>query len=104
MADGKLKEIESIHEIGSGNIIREKGKSVAPFSDCVILQITKRENSICPGYWVKFSRPYAFVSGAGTTSPTVLLGAETIECDFERLKKLYVQVLTERDCSHDFVT
>lgn len=98
MADGKLKEIESIHEIQSGCILREKGKEIAPFSDCVILKVDKDWNK------VKYSRPYAFVSGAGTTSPTVLLGSEIIECPFDYIQRNFVQVLTDRENSYDFVT
>lgn len=101
MADGKLKEISSIYEIQSGCIVRMKGTEVAPFSDCIVQKI---ENVLNVNHRITLSRPYAFVSGVGTTSPTVLLGQETFEVDFDRLQKYYVQVLTDRECSYDFVT
>jgi hypothetical protein len=53
---------------------------------------------------IKLARPYAYVSGAGTTSPTVLLGHETFQLDFEELQKYYMEVVTDRENHYDFVT
>ena len=103
MSDGKLKAIESITELKPGCILREKNKdgTFPPFADCVILKI---ENVLNVSHRIKLSRPYAYVSGAGTTSPTVLLGQETFDADFGRIQKLFVQVLTDRENSHEYVT
>lgn len=101
MADGKLKEIESIHQLQSGCIVREKTAGQAPFSDSVVVQIVEYRPS---NFQVKLSRPYAFVSGVGTTSPTVLLGQETITVGLYDLQRHYLEVQTERDCHHDFST
>ena len=52
----------------AGDVIRMNEWSAFP--DSVILGFNKYGDA-------KVSRPYAYVSSAGTTGPTVLLGAET---------------------------
>jgi len=54
--------------------------SVSSFSDFVVVGWTSSLKNA-----VRLARPYAFVSGAGTTSPTVLTGVEYLEVTVERL-------------------
>ncbi len=52
------------------------------FSDCVVVK-TRMDGH--KDLWVTLARPYAFVHGTGTTSPTVLTGVEQYEVLADRL-------------------
>lgn len=52
----------------AGDVVRMN--SWGAFPDCVILGFNDQGDA-------KVSRPYAYTSSVGTTSPTVLLGTET---------------------------
>lgn len=62
--------------LGAGDVIRIFD---GPFGDAVILGFNEAGEA-------KLARPYAFASSVGTTSPTGLLGAESIVYTVSNLK------------------
>ena len=69
-------------EFNAGDIVRERNRDNA-FIDAVILGFSP------PNQWgdvsAKLSRPYVYASCVGTTSPTVLMGAETYTVNVKTL-------------------
>lgn len=62
------------------------GRQVAAgFSDCLVLSGPESKAGDGGARYVRLARPYAFVSGADTASPTVLTGYEPLEVPVGRL-------------------
>ena len=80
--DGTMSRVLA-SEVKPGAVLRMVGKEgqVCPFSDFLVLSVKSNGNEIM----VQMERPYAFVSGAGTTSPTLLMGSEKLEVSLKRL-------------------
>lgn len=70
--------------------------AAAPFSDVLIIQVLYRDShgvelypseleDIAHNRYVVFGRPYAFVSGADTARPSLLMGYEKYEVEASRI-------------------
>ncbi len=96
--DGRLFPVEE-DDVFPGAALRmvNRDGSAAPFSDFLVLKVfpvdksgqrvheAEREVVRAVGVQVTISRPYALVSGAGTSCPSVLTGVETLTVDMATL-------------------
>lgn len=73
----------------AGDVIRNT-EGEYPWCQCILLGFSAPDKH--GDVYVKLSRPYAYVSCAGTTSPTVLTGVETLTMPISKLK--HEKVLT----------
>lgn len=74
--------IEEAHGRKAGDVIKAGDGA---FMDCVVLGFNEAGDA-------KLGRPYAYVSGAGTTGPTTLVGVEHVvvyAASFKESLKLY---------------
>lgn len=74
-------------KLKSGDVLKVVNDGGA-FGDALVLGFSEAGEA-------KLSRPYAYVSGAGTTGPTVLLGAETFTVTAYNIK--HYPVVESRD-------
>lgn len=84
---GDTFHIEEAHGRKAGDVVRAGSDA---FMDCVILGFNEAGDA-------KLARPYAYVSGVGTTAPTVLTGVETFvvyAASFAESQKLYPVIET----------
>lgn len=103
MADGKLRDIRFTSDVPAGAVVRMKGDT-SPFADCIVLGLVPNNTGGFPSKSLKLSRPYAFVSGADTLCPTVLLGSENLTVPFDVLTLRYDVVLTDECVTYQFKT
>jgi len=70
----------------AGHVIRPFNGPGEPFMDMIVLGFSEDGNA-------KVARPYCYVSGAGTTGPTVLTGHEELTVSLSKLGQLEVRPL-----------
>jgi hypothetical protein len=79
-----------------GTIVRmvNADGTMEPFSDCVILKVTKAGPGTPRTYTL--ARPYAMATSTSTSSPSPLTGVETFEVNDVKLARAFVIPLTPR--------
>jgi len=97
MSDGRMVTPKA-DQIVPGVVVRleqSEGGTLSPFSDSVVLSVSKDS--------VKLARPYLYATSVDTACPNWLMGTEKYEVSLSRLLECFLLVVNDRGTPHSFV-